>query len=129
MTPQLYLSFAAGTFFMAVLLAIGCFIAFRPSGQDVPQQAMWIFRVVMALSGAAFAVILTGFLDVAGQAGGWRMRTGGGLAVFTLLYLVDPPDRFKRRLRSPRAPVRIRIPPEQTDNKTEVDNKTRDNGD
>jgi hypothetical protein len=122
MTPQLYLSFAAGTFFMAVLLLIGCFIAFRQSAKEIPPEAMWIFRVVMALSGAAFAIILSGFLDVTAQSGGWKIRTGGGLAVFTLLYLVDPPNRFKGHLRSPRKPVRIPIPPEPIDDKS-VDHK------
>jgi hypothetical protein len=119
MNPQLVLSFAAGTFFMAVLIVIGCFIAFRPAAQEIPQAAMWIFRVVMALSGAAFAVILTGFLDVTAQSGGWKIRTGGGLAVFTLLYLVNPPDLFKKRLRTPRKPLRIPIPPEQNDDKSQ----------
>lgn len=92
---------------MALLLAIGCFIAFRPNAQEIPNQAMWIFRVVMALSGAAFAVILTGFLDIAVQSGGWKIRTGGGLAVFLLLYLSNPPGYLRDRLRSPHKPVRV----------------------
>jgi hypothetical protein len=116
LTANTFLSFAAGIFFMLVLLAIGCYIAFRPSPQDIPQQSMWIFRVVMALSGAAFAVILTGFLDISAQSGAWKIRTGGGLAVFVLLYLVDPPKSLsKPRPPSPKKPRRIPIPPESND--------------
>lgn len=77
MTAQAYYAFAAGMFFMSMILAIGCFIAFRQDARPIPAQAMWIFRVILALSGAAFAGFLTGFLDIGAKSGGWMIKSGG----------------------------------------------------
>jgi hypothetical protein len=110
MTAQAFAAFGAGTFFMAVLLAIACFLVFRTDSRPIPKEAMLIFRVILALAGAAFAAILTGFLDVSGHLLGWSIRTGGGLAVFTTLYLINPPNLIKRNATKARKPVEINIP-------------------
>lgn len=51
----------------------------------------FVFRVVLALSGAGLGGILSGFLSIVigNQAKPW-LRAGGALAVFVLIYLVNP---------------------------------------
>jgi hypothetical protein len=110
---QAYLAFGAGMLFMAVLLAIAILILHRPVDRPVPRESMLIFRVVLALAAGAFAAILTGFLDVSAKSAVWTLRTGGGLAVFVMIYLVDPPERLDKNIRSPKKPKKIAVPPER----------------
>jgi hypothetical protein len=107
---------------MSLILLIGCFIAFRQDARPIPPQAMWIFRVVLALSGAAFAGFLTGFLDITAKSNGWIVRSGGGLAVLILLYMLNPPDLLNRQAARPRKPVRFTIPPERINDRSKDDN-------
>jgi cbb3-type cytochrome oxidase subunit 3 len=123
MTGQALYAFAAGTLFMSLLLAIGCFIAFRPSAQHVPREAMLIFRAVLALAGGAFAAVISGFLNVGVRSHGWAIKAGGGLAVLVLIYLTNPPDLIERRSSRPRRAVPFSVPRERISNKASQDNQ------
>lgn len=52
---------------------------------------LWAFRVVMSLGAACIGSILPGFIDLNGDIGELAIRAGGAIALFLLLYLVNPP--------------------------------------
>jgi hypothetical protein len=89
MELQIILSFVSGTVFILLLFIMGIIIYLRE--KDVPESAMFIFRSVLSLGGAAFAAILTGFINVSIQHGEVFLKAGGALAVFVVLFKVNPP--------------------------------------
>jgi hypothetical protein len=102
MDGQSLAAFITGVVFVSLMLIIACLIAFRRQREEIPSLAIWIFRVILALSGAAFAAVLTGFLGVEGTLNKWTFRAGGPLAVFLLLYRVNPPNLVQRSSSRPR---------------------------
>ncbi|MCC7540567.1 MAG: hypothetical protein IT379_30400 [Deltaproteobacteria bacterium] len=123
MTPQELFASIAGVGFLALLLGIGVFILVRGE-KPVPREAMFIFRVILALAGAGFAAVLPGFLELDGTVVDISLRAGGALATFAILYLVNPPERVERKVAGPRKPVKRKVsrqsiepelPPSETD--------------
>jgi energy-coupling factor transporter transmembrane protein EcfT len=101
-------AFTTGTIFLSLLLGIACYIAFGLKEEPVP-SAMFIFRVILALAAAGFTTVLTGFLEINGKIVDWEFRAAGTLAVFIVIYLVNPPDRLNK-LPKPRKPVKVSVP-------------------
>jgi len=98
---------------MLIILGIALFILLKKNTEKISPEAFFIFRVVLALSGAAFALILTGFVDVEAKWAEVTIRAGGTLAVFVLLYLFNP--RVLEQLRKPKpGPIKkIKVPAEK----------------
>jgi len=111
MTAKTIASFVTGVVFLALLLGVGCFMAFRTDARPVPDQAMFIFRAILALAAAGFATVLLGFLEINGSVLGWQLRAAGSLAVFLLVYLINPPVLIKNQIPVPKKARKIRIPP------------------
>ncbi len=64
---------------------------------------LWVFRVLLALAGAAFAAPIPGYLEFKHASG---VMAGGALAVFAILYLVNPPRLIRGASKaSPAAPA------------------------
>lgn len=110
MNAQVIASLAAGVGFLVALLIIGCYMAFRVNPAPIPAQAMFIFRVILALAAAGFAAVLPGFLEIQGTLLSFSVRAAGSLAVFLLIYRVNPPEQFGKRLPSPKKPRRVAVP-------------------
>jgi small-conductance mechanosensitive channel len=111
MTGQVIAGWVSGIAFMLLLLGIALFILLRKNEEPISPEAFFIFRVVLALAGAAFALILIGFLEVEAVWASVTIRAGGTLAVFILLYLVNPPALVQpRKLPTPKTPVKRRVP-------------------
>ena len=75
-----------GVTFLITLLVLAVLVR-----NPTPFQ-IYVFRVVLSLAGGAFAALITGFIEITLpllQRG--MVRAGGGLAVFLLLYLSNPP--------------------------------------
>jgi hypothetical protein len=87
MDLKIILSFTSGIIFLLLLFIMGIIIYFRK--ESVPESAMFIFRTVLALGGAAFAAIMTGFINI--KIGKEIIKAGGALAVFVVIYKVNPP--------------------------------------
>jgi hypothetical protein len=86
---QVIVAWATGVFFLVLLLGIG-FEIYRRYPQPVPVAAMQIFRIILALAGAGFAAVLTGFLEINGTWQNVTFRAAGPLAVFLVLYFRAP---------------------------------------
>lgn len=72
-----------------LLIGVGLVLALiRPN--PTPFQ-LWAFRVVMSLGAACLGSILPGFVELDGKLGELVIRAGGAIALFLLLYLVNPP--------------------------------------
>jgi hypothetical protein len=73
-----------------------------------PTSFAWqIYKPVLALMGAAFALAITGFLLVKLKLGQWWMTAGGPLAVFLILFFaIAPPLPSEPQQESRRATVR-----------------------
>lgn len=111
MSGQVVAGWISGVVFMLLLLGIAVYILSNKNDQPVRPEAFFIFRVILALAGAAFALILTGFLDVEATWAAVSVRAGGTLAVFILLYRVNPPSLIQpRKLPTPKAPVKRGVP-------------------
>jgi hypothetical protein len=108
-TSQLILTFAAGIIFLLILLGIGVYILVRKDARKVPKEAMYIFRVILALAGAAFAAILPGFLNIEAKLAALAIQAGGALAVFIIIYWINPPGLLEKQVASPKKPVKHEV--------------------
>jgi VIT1/CCC1 family predicted Fe2+/Mn2+ transporter len=90
--------FVFGVVFLVVLLGIAIFVP------NPTEFQLFVFRVVLALVSAAIAALVPGFLNIESQVYRSSIRAGGAIAVFVIVYLVNPP-----KLINPGPP---RIPPE-----------------
>lgn len=79
---QRVLAFFFGAAFLVVLVIIAIFIG-DPTGFQI-----FVFRVVLAIAAAGAAAMIPGFLSV--KIATW-VRASGALAVFALVFLVNPP--------------------------------------
>jgi membrane-associated phospholipid phosphatase len=116
MSAQVIAGWISGIVFMLLLLSVAVYILSRGNGEPVSPEAFFIFRVILALAGAAFALILTGFLDVEAVWAAVTLRAGGTLAVFVVLYCVNPPSLIKpHKLPTPKPPVKRPVPQDRID--------------
>lgn len=74
-----------GIAFVVVLLILAVVVP-TPTAQQ-----FFVFRTVLALAAGACAAMLTGFLNVEGRIKSLSIRAGAGLAVFVIVYVVNPP--------------------------------------
>lgn len=96
------LSFVFGTVFMATLLGIAVAIMLRD--RPVPSEAMFIFRVVLALAAGGVGAVLPGLINLqVGSAGQVLIQAGGALALTVLVYLFNPPTQVEK-LKAPKLP-------------------------
>ena len=110
MTAQMIAAYTTGIVFLLLLLGIACFLSFRRKPEPVPKEAMFIFRVILALAAAGFATVLSGFLEIDGKVFEWKFRAAGSLAIFVAIYLTNPPDIIERRLPKPKKPRKVTVP-------------------
>lgn len=79
------LAFVFGTIFVLALLVLSIAI---PNPSPSQEQT---FRIVLALAAAGVAAVMPGLLNISAAAGKrFRLRAAGALAVFVLVYLVNP---------------------------------------
>jgi len=60
----------------------------------IPQPTVfqfWVFRVIMALGAACLGAVIPGFIEFNGKIGEIATRAGGALALFLVVYLMNPP--------------------------------------
>lgn len=89
-----FLAFAFGVTFCGVLAYAG--LREHPITNDAQ---FWLLRLLAALSAAGVAAVIPGFLDFDWKLGTKiAVRSGGALAVFALVYLVNPPILAKQVL-------------------------------
>ena len=87
MAIEIILAFLFGVTFLGVLT----YAALRPEPISDEHQ-FFLLRVVAAISAAACAAIVPGFLDVnIGLTAQIVVRAGGAIAVFVVIYLLNPP--------------------------------------
>jgi len=75
----------AGISFLVLLVVVALFVPNPTSYQE------FIFRTLLALSGAAFASVISGFLSIEGKTQRFAIRAGAGFAVFVIIFLLNPP--------------------------------------
>lgn len=74
-----------GSFFALVILAASFFI---PNPTDTQ---FFIFRGIFAISIAAIAVIIPGFLTITAKYNFFFIKASGAIAVFVIIWLINPP--------------------------------------
>ncbi len=84
-TWQKIIGVCFGIVFVIVLLCLALWVP-KPTSFQV-----FVFRAVLALAAGACATMLTGFLNVEGRGKRWTIRAGAGLAVFVIVYMMNPP--------------------------------------
>jgi hypothetical protein len=88
---------AAGFGGVFVLLLFATAIWLTVSERQVPDTAQLILRVVMALAAAGCGFVFSGMLAVDLNVPHLAVKATGGLALFVLIYLVNPPGRVLQR--------------------------------
>jgi hypothetical protein len=78
--------------FGATFCAILAYAALR-QGATINTYQFWLFRVVAAVAAAGVAATIPGFINVNMNIGTrFAIRAGGALAVFLIIYQLNPPD-------------------------------------
>jgi uncharacterized protein with PQ loop repeat len=113
MSGQVIAGWISGIVFMLLLLGIAFYILTKKNTEPISPEAFFIFRVILSLAGAAFALILTGFVDVEAKWAAVTVRAGGTLAVFVLLYRVNPPALIQSQKAKPGRVEKIKVPPKK----------------
>ena len=54
-----------------------------------------VFRVIMALGAACLGAIIPGFINLVGELGEITIRAGGAIALFLVVYLINPPSNVR----------------------------------
>lgn len=60
----------------------------------IPQPTVfqfWVFRVITALGSAFLGAVIPGFVELDGSIGEIAIRAGGAIALFLVVYLLNPP--------------------------------------
>jgi tetratricopeptide (TPR) repeat protein len=97
MKTEVWLAFAFGAFFLLISLAFAL-IAFylpKPANPEMVGNFLYVMQVVLAISASGVAAVIPGFLSVnvqqkLGKAGTFGIRAGGAIAVFVIVFLVNP---------------------------------------
>jgi len=78
-------------------IALG--ILFVAAGVTLPiifgepnSSVMHSYRVVLGLGAACIGALIPGFIELDGKIGELAFRSGGAIALFLLIYLVNPPE-------------------------------------
>lgn len=82
MKPDQIAAFVFGFIFVAIMLIVGIAIPNPTSSQ------LFIFRTVLSLAAGGIGAVIPGFLDVKISV---YVRAGGAMALFALIYMVNPP--------------------------------------
>jgi len=90
----------SGTLFLLLLLALIIALVFTPPKKDVPGQVYQLIRMILALAAGAFGAAIPGFFALKGTASNISISAGGALAVFVMVYLVNPPALIDKNSRS-----------------------------
>jgi HEAT repeat protein len=109
MSVEVLVAFVSGVVFLLLLLAIAIYLLVRKGTRPVPPEAMYIFRVVLALAGAAFAAILPGFLNIETKLVAVAVQASGALAVFVLIYRINPPVLLQAQLSAPKKAAKPQV--------------------
>jgi hypothetical protein len=92
MTTETWLASGFGIVSVAMIGAVAIWITARD--RQPPQAAIFIFRVIIALSAAGVGAVLPGMLDVSMAADGLTIRAACGFGLFVVIYLLNPPGRL-----------------------------------
>ena len=86
---DLLLTFSFGILALLLLFCVALFV-------ETPNSLLLlVFRVTLALACAGVAAMLPGFVQLSVSTGtNMAIRAGGAVAIFVLIYLVDPGSRF-----------------------------------
>ncbi len=93
MSTEAWVAAGFGILFVMLLFGTALYLIGRQP-RDIPEQAMWILRVILALAGAAMGAVMAGLLTVQMKVEGVAIQATSGFALFVLIYLVNPPKRF-----------------------------------
>lgn len=88
-----------------VLLTVGLVLIFVTliMALIIPKPSVfqfWVFRVIMALGGACIGAIIPGFIEFTSQINEIALRAGGAIALFLVIYLINPPTYVREFIRS-----------------------------
>lgn len=77
---------------LALIAVLLCLAVLVPEPTDFQ---IFVFRIVLAIGASAFACVIPGFLNIESRSKLLLIRAGGALAVFVLIYILNPPQLAK----------------------------------
>ena len=91
-----YNTFEKGVMFFTVVAFLLIMLAIGLWNKNYTPEGFWIFRVILALMGGAFACIaIPGSLKVEAKLGKFAITAAGSIAVMVIIYLINPPALIK----------------------------------
>jgi hypothetical protein len=88
-----YIGLAVGAAFLVAVLVL--IIKRQP---DAGSPEFWLYRIIAALGSAGVATALPGVLKLEWK---WGVKAGGALAVFVLVYSINPPSLAQKNPSNP----------------------------
>ena len=89
-TYQMLASGGLGVLFLLLMLTLALVMP-QPSDFQI-----WVFRVILAVTAAAFGAVVPGFIDLEMKREGlFLLRAGGAVALFVVIFLLNPPAMVK----------------------------------
>lgn len=86
MTTSILIAIVFGVLFISIILFLSLKLP-----NPTPTQ-FFTFRVVLALAAAGIGATIPGILDIKGTIQQLTIGAGGAIALFILVYLVNPPN-------------------------------------
>ena len=88
-----------------ILLSLGIVIMITVviMAVKIPQPTVfqfWVFRVLLSLGAADLGAIIPGFINIEWEIGEFFIRAGGAIALFLVVYLINPPSKVVASLKS-----------------------------
>ena len=88
MDPLTFIMLAMGIVIIAIIIVISLKIP------NPTKSQFWIWRVITSLGAACIGAVIPGFVEIDGSINEIVVRAGGALALFLVVYLLNPPEKM-----------------------------------
>ncbi len=83
-----FIMLALGIVIIAIIIVISLKIP------NPTKSQFWIWRVITSLGAACIGAVIPGFVEIDGSINEIVVRAGGALALFLVVYLLNPPEKM-----------------------------------
>jgi hypothetical protein len=94
LSTAVWLAVIFGFVFVALIFAVAVWLVVI--NREPPHASLFFFRVILALAAAGVGAVLPGLLNVTINGYGVAVSATAGLALFVIVYFLNPPGLISR---------------------------------